>query len=64
MPYPKDSISDAFKSQLPDDRFYIQVDDGEDVLVKKKRGEENFELNLVSNTFKSVHINLDREGGA
>jgi hypothetical protein len=30
------TISDAFESQLPSDDYHVEVDDGEDVLVKKE----------------------------
>ena len=55
------TISDAFESQLPSDDYHVEVDDGEDVLVKKKRGAENFDLNLVSSTVKSVRIDIEKE---
>jgi len=54
-------IRDAFRATLPKKDFAIEVDDGEDVLVKKRFGAANFSLELVSNSVKSVRINLDRE---
>ncbi len=42
-------------------RYKLEVDDGEDVLVKKRRGEPDFDLEVVSNTVKGFRINLDRE---
>lgn len=42
-------------------RYKVEVDDGEDVLVKKRGGEPNFDLKVVSNTVKGVRFNLDRE---
>ncbi len=42
-------------------RFKVEVDDGEDVLVKKGRGERNFSVSIVENTVKGVRINLDPE---
>jgi hypothetical protein len=42
-------------------RYKLEVDDGEDVLVKKRRGEPDFDLKVVSNTVKGFRINLDRE---
>ena len=53
------TISDAFESQLPKDDYHVEVDDGEDVLVKKKRGAENFDLSLISSTVKSVRIDIE-----
>ena len=55
------TIRDAFEAQLPEEGYHVEVDDGEDVLVKAKRGAADFDLNLMDNTVKSVRINLDRE---
>ena len=51
----------ALKAQLPKDRFHVERDDGEDVLIKKRHGTENFGLEIVSNSVKGVRINPDRE---
>jgi hypothetical protein len=55
------TISAAFESQLPKDDYHVEVDDGEDVLVKKKRGAKNFDLSLVSSTVKSVRLDIEKE---
>ena len=39
----------------------FEVDDGEDVLVKKKRNEPNFAVTVVENTVQGVRINPDEE---
>jgi hypothetical protein len=54
-------IRDGLRAGLPKDDFSVEVDDGEDVLLKKRYGAPVFSLELVSNTAKSVRINLDRE---
>lgn len=54
-------IRDAFKATLDSKEYHAEVDDGEDVLVKKKGGQPDFDLVLVSNTVKAVRIKLDRE---
>lgn len=54
-------IRDVMRQTLGPTAYYIEVDDGEDVLVKKKSGQPNFDLVLVRNTVKSVRINIDRE---
>jgi hypothetical protein len=54
-------IRDAFQATLPKDAYSAEVDDGEDVLVKKRWGTDDFSLELVSNSVKSVRIHLDRE---
>lgn len=54
-------IRDAFKVQLPQGMFHIEVDDGEDVLVKKTDRMTDFDLKLISSTVQSVRIELERE---
>ena len=54
-------IRDALLSGLSEQHYNIEVDDGEDILIKRKSGSPDFDLNLVSNSVKSVRINLDRE---
>jgi hypothetical protein len=53
-------IRDAFKKALDKKLFSVEVDDGEDVLVKKRKG-ENFNIQLVESTVKGTRINFDRE---
>lgn len=53
-------IRDALKAALDPKRFHVEVDDGEDVLIKK-RGGPNFEARLVRSTVKGVRINFDKE---
>lgn len=53
-------VRDALKEVLDAD-YKVERDDGEDVLVKRRRGRPNFEIALVSNTVESVRINFDRE---
>lgn len=55
------TIRDTFRTKLDPKLFSAEVDDGEDVLVKKKGAEPNFDLKVVSNTVKAVRIGLDRE---
>lgn len=54
-------IRDTFRKKLDATRFQVEVDDGEDVLVKKKGNQPNFDLEVASNTVKAVRIGLDRE---
>lgn len=55
-----DLIAAAMRSQLG--RSYrVEVDDGEDVLVKKRMGAANFDLRVVEQSVQGVRINLDRE---
>ncbi len=54
-------IRDVLRAKLDPKMFSVEVDDGEDVLVKKASGQPNFGLKVVSNSVKAVRINLDRE---
>ena len=54
-------LRDAFAAKLDRDRFSVEVDDGEDVLIKKRGGAPDFDLVLVSNDVKSVRLHVDRE---
>lgn len=54
-------IRDVLRAKLDAKAFSVEVDDGEDVLVKKKSGQPDFGLKIVSNSVKAVRINLDRE---
>jgi hypothetical protein len=53
-------IRTALKQGLDKKVYKVEVDDGEDVLVKKRKG-PNFELKLVESTVKSVRINIEKE---
>ena len=54
-------IRDVLRAKLDPKQFSVEVDDGEDVLVKKASGQPDFGLKLVSNSVKAVRITLDRE---
>jgi len=41
--------------------FHVEVDDGEDVLVKARHGTPDFGVQLVGNTARDVDIKLRRE---
>src|SRR6478735_12833241 len=49
-------VRDALKAQAGQ-RYAVEVDDGEDVLVKKRRGEQDFVVTIVENTVDGVRIN-------
>ena len=42
-------------------RYGVEVDDGEDVLVKKRDGERNFIVTVVENSVQGVKIDADPE---
>ena len=54
-------IRDAFRAQLPANRFQAETDDGEDVLIKKKDGQQDFAIELVASDVEHVRLNLQRE---
>lgn len=43
------------------DHYNVEVDDGEDVLVKKHAGERNFVVTIVENSVQGVKIDIDAE---
>ena len=55
------AVVNGLKEQLPKDHYHVERDDWEDVLIKKHHGDENFSVEIVSNTVKGVRINPDRE---
>ena len=50
----------ALGAALDPARYHIEIDDGEDVLVKKKGGPD-FAIELLEDTIKGTRIDLDRE---
>lgn len=55
------TIRDTLRQKLDAKSYHVEVDDGEDVLVKRLSGRPNFDLEVVSNTVKALRIGLDRE---
>ena len=53
-------IRDTLRARLGD-RYKVEVDDGEDVLVKKHHGSADFDLTLQQKTVAGVRITIDRE---
>jgi hypothetical protein len=53
-------IRDTFKKTLDKKAYKVEVDDGEDVLVKVRKG-PNVAIQIVEHTVKGTRINLDRE---
>lgn len=53
-------VRDAMQAQLAG-RYRVEVDDGEDVLVKKLDGAADFDLRVRELTVDDVEIDLDRE---
>lgn len=55
------AVVEGLRAQLPEDLYHVERDDGEDVLIKKRRGASNFDVVIVSNTVDGVRINPDKE---
>lgn len=53
-------IRDTFKKSLDKNVYKIEIDDGEDVLVKVRKG-PNVAIQLVESTVKGTRVNLDSE---
>jgi hypothetical protein len=53
-------IRDTFKKALDKNVYKIEIDDGEDVLVKVRKG-PNVAIELVESTVKGTRVNLDSE---
>ena len=54
------TVRDALRAAIGDD-FKVEVDDGEDVLVKRRFGRPRFNVTVVSNSIRNVRLNLDQE---
>lgn len=55
-------VRDGFIRVLPADQYEVEVDDGEDVLVKSKSREAaKFTVALVDSSVKSVRINVEHD---
>lgn len=54
-------VRDALAAQLSPGRFEVEVDDGEDVLVKKRDGQPDFALELIQSSITGARVELDRE---
>lgn len=53
-------VRDTFRKTLDKNTYKIEVDDGEDVLVKKRKGPD-FSVELVESTVKGTHVSFERE---
>jgi hypothetical protein len=53
-------IRNALKTTLDQKVFKVEVDDGEDVLVKRRKGPD-FELKLVESTVQGMRFSVEKE---
>lgn len=54
-------VRDAFAAKLSPERYSVEVDDGEDILIKKKDGQPDFALQLVESSVQNVRIKIEGE---
>jgi hypothetical protein len=54
-------VRDAFAAKLSPERYTVEVDDGEDILIKKKSGQPDFALELVESNVQNVSIKVEGE---
>lgn len=54
-------IRDSLNAGLEHDRYKVEVDDGEDVIVKAREDVKDFEIAIVSNTADGIEVRLDKE---
>ena len=54
-------VRDAFAAKLDPERYTVEVDDGEDILIKKKDGQPDFALELLESDVQNVSIKIENE---
>lgn len=53
-------VRDSLRAQLGE-HYHIEIDDGEDVLVKKHFGQPDLDISLGSNTVQGVTVKFHKE---
>ena len=53
-------VKNALKKALDANVYHVETNDGEDVLVKKRKGPD-YEVKLVESTLKGTRIDVERE---
>jgi hypothetical protein len=54
-------VRDGFRRALPPGVYEVEVDDGEDVLVKSKDPAPKFSVSVVDSTVKGTRVEVERE---
>jgi hypothetical protein len=54
-------IRDALAAKLPPERYSVELDDGEDILIKKKEGQPDFAFELLESNVQNVSIKIEGE---
>lgn len=55
------TIRKAIKSSALGERYKVEIDDGEDVLIKRRSRQPNIDLEILSNTADGLSIKTHRE---
>ncbi len=54
-------VRDAFAAKLSPERYSVELDDGEDILIKRKEGQPDFAVELVDANVQNVSIKVEGE---
>jgi len=54
-------VRNAFAAKLDPDRYTVEVDDGEDILIKRKDGQPDFALELIDSNVQNVRVKIAGE---
>jgi len=54
-------VRDALAAKLNPDRYTVEVDDGEDVLIKRIEGQPDFAVELIDSNVQNVSIKVEGE---
>ena len=54
-------VREALAAKLSPDHYSVEVDDGEDILIKKKDGQPDFALELLDSNVRNVSIKVEGE---
>ena len=54
-------IRDALIAQLPKGEYHVEVDDGEDVLIKKAKAKLDFSVEVVASDVEHVRLRAEKE---
>jgi hypothetical protein len=55
------NIRAALQAQLPPNRYDVEVDDGEDALIKRKSGQPDLLVELASTDVEGTELEVERE---
>lgn len=60
----ENAVADTVRAALQQQagaRYSVETDDGEDVLLKKQDGQQDFVVTVVENTVQGVRVEIDSE---